>query len=67
MENCAAFSYNFNPAPFRKGAELSSGHLAFTVDSKLSIKLILYLSIPAQAIIAALSLHKFIGGKLKPL
>jgi len=30
---------------------------------KLSIKLILKRSIPAQAIIAALSLHKYFGGK----
>ena len=55
--------YNFNPAPFINGAELSNGHLAFAINFKSSIKFILYLSIPAQAIIAALSLHRLIGGK----
>ena len=59
--------YNFNPGPFRKGAESSNGHLAFDGNSKLSIKFILYLSIPAQAIIAALSLHRFVGGKIESL
>ena len=34
-------------------------------NSKLSIKLILNRSIPAQAIIAALSLQRFIGGKIE--
>ena len=44
---------------------MSSGHLAFDGNSKLSIKLILYLSIPVQAIIAALSPQRFIGGKIE--
>ena len=57
------YIYNFNPGPFKKGAELSSGHLALDENSKLSIKLILNRSMPAQAIIAALSLQRFIGGK----
>jgi len=55
--------YIFNPDPFKKGAELSNGHLAFDGNSKLSIALILKRSMPAHAIIAALSLHKFTGGK----
>ena len=53
------------PGPFKKGAELSKGHLALDENSKLSIRFILYLSIPAQAIIAALSLQRFIGGKIE--
>jgi len=57
--------YNFNPGPFKKGAELSNGHLALDGNSKLSIKLILKRSMPAHAIIAALSLHKLIGGKIE--
>ena len=57
--------YNFNPGPFKKGAELSNGHLAFDGNFKLSIKFILYLSMPAQAIIAALSLQRFTGGKIE--
>ena len=47
-----------------KGAVASSGHLALDENSKLSINFILYLSIPAQAIIAALSLQRFTGGKI---
>ena len=56
--------YNFKPGPFKYGAVLSNGHLAFDKNSRLSIKLILKRSIPAQAIIAALSLHKLVGGNI---
>ena len=48
-----------------KGAVASSGHLALDENSKLSINFILYLSMPAQAIIAALSLQRFTGGKIR--
>ena len=47
-----------------KGAFSSSGHLALAGKSNLFKRPNLNLSIPAHAIIAALSLHKFIGGKI---
>ena len=46
-----------------KGAFSSNGHLAFAGKSNLFKRPNLNLSIPAHAIIAALSLHKFAGGK----
>ena len=52
------------PAPFRKGAVSSRGHRALAGKSSLFIRPNLNLSIPASAIIAALSLHKFIGGNI---
>ena len=50
--------------PFKKGAFSSRGHLALAGKSSLLIKFSFIFSIPTQAIIAALSLHKFIGGNI---
>ena len=56
------FYSRFNPGPFINGALASRGHLDFAPIFKSSIKFFLYLLIPAQAIIAALSPQNFMSG-----
>ena len=55
--------YSFTPAPFRKVALLSNCHLGSASKLCLSNFFFLYLSSPASAIIAALSVHNFKSGK----
>ena len=56
--------YNFTPAPLRKIASASKGHLGFAGLSNSLNCFNLNFSNPTIAIIAALSPHKLIGGNI---
>ena len=56
--------YNFTPAPFKKAASASKGHLGFAELSNPLNCFNLNFSNPTIAIIAALSPHKLISGNI---